>query len=298
MSSLVCPTHRACTTPNVILVLPPFALLSFCPRATRRPPVRRLLFRRQYHPEAQHFHCLRSALPTGRWQGVPQLHRARHDARSDSRGLGLKRTCRQSVSVLSVSFSAFPNAWSFPATLFTTTSMLTFEVANTNTYFCSTLRPESPLPALNSSGKTYCPFGPGPFALSTSVTLGKSYALATFDTRLRALDPFQNELLCIDLDTTPLEPNSLDPIYGDAQIVFWCTVALAIAYWLLVGLARMASAWGRGSIKTGKGFWARVESAGFILASAISGERLATSPALMRFCTSFTRNPRFHGCFS
>ena len=134
------------------------------------------------------------------------------------------------------------------------------------------------------SAGTYCPFSPGPFALSSSIHLSKSYALATFDTRLRALDPFQHELLCLDVNTTILQPNSLDPVYGDARIVFWCTVALAIAYWLLVGLARLASAWGRGSTRNGRGVWARVESAGFILASAISGERLATSPALMRFC--------------
>ncbi|GJE84872.1 hypothetical protein PsYK624_009480 [Phanerochaete sordida] len=178
-------------------------------------------------------------------------------------------------------------------TLFTTTSMLTFDVWNNNSYFCSTLRPPSPLPNMSSSG-SYCPFSPGPFALSSSIHLGKSYALATFDTRLRALDPMQRELLCLDVNTTILQPNSLDPVYGDAQIVFWCSVALAIAYWLLVGLARLASAWGRGSTRNGRGLWARVESAGFILASAISGERLATSPALMRFCTPSLRDIIFH----
>lgn len=175
-------------------------------------------------------------------------------------------------------------------TLFTTTSMLTFDVWNNNSFFCSTLRPPSPLPNVSS----YCPFSPGPFALSSSIRLSKSYALATFDTRLRALDPFKHELLCLDLNTTILQPNSLDPVYGDAQIIFWCTVALAIAYWLLVGLARLASAWGRGSTRNGRGLWARVESAGFILASAISGERLATSPALMRFCTPSLRDIVFH----
>jgi len=66
--------------------------------------------------------------------------------------------------------------------------------------------------------------------------------------------------------------------------VFWLTVTLAIAYWLVVGIARVVSAWSRGVSKPGAGFGVRVESAGFILASAISGERLATSPALMRFC--------------
>ena len=163
--------------------------------------------------------------------------------------------------------------------------MLTFAVWNNNTFFCQQLRPPSPLPN-RSSASTYCPFPPGPFALSSSIQLGKTYALATFDTRLRALDPSGNEFLCLDVNTTVLQPNSLDAVYGDASIVFWCTVALAIAYWAVVGVARLASAWGRGSTRTGRGLWSRVESAGFILASTISGERLATSPALMRYCES------------
>ncbi|KAF7789345.1 hypothetical protein EIP86_000289 [Pleurotus ostreatoroseus] len=179
-------------------------------------------------------------------------------------------------------------------TLFTTTSMLTFDVFNNNSYFCQTLRPPSPLPAVNNDTGRYCPLSPGPFALSSSIKLTHDYALATFNTRLRALDPVQNEMMCIDLSTTPLKPDNLDPVYGDALIIFWCTVALAIAYWLVVGLARLVSAWGRGSTRNGRGLWARVESAGFILASAISGERLATSPALMRFCTPSLRDIIFH----
>jgi hypothetical protein len=167
--------------------------------------------------------------------------------------------------------------------------MLTFAIWNNNSFFCSTLRPPSPLPNV-SSAETYCPFPPGPFALSSSIQLGKTYSLATFDTRLRALDPFQHELLCLDVNTTALQPNAIDRVYGDAQIVFWCTVALAMAYWLVVGLARLASAWGRGSTRTGPGLWARAESAGFILASAISGERLAISPALMRYCEPLVGN--------
>ena len=131
----------------------------------------------------------------------------------------------------------------------------------------------------------YCPLGPGDFALSSSIHLGPNYPLATYNTRLRALDPSQNELLCLDLDTTPVKPDSMDPIVGEFHGIFWGSVALAIAYWLVVGIARLVTARGRGS-SSGQGIWAKVEGAGFILASAISGERLATSPALMRFCKS------------
>ena len=89
------------------------------------------------------------------------------------------------------------------------------------------------------------------------------------------------------MNTTILDPSSGSPgsVYGHADIIFWSTVGLAIGYWVVVGIARLVAAWGRGSSRGGNGFLARVEGAGFILASALSGERFASSPALMRFCT-------------
>ncbi|OCH94267.1 hypothetical protein OBBRIDRAFT_723169 [Obba rivulosa] len=173
-------------------------------------------------------------------------------------------------------------------TLFTTTEMLTFDAFNNNSFFCHSLRSTS----ANNSGQ--CPIPPGPFAFSSAVDLPSNYELLTFDTRLRALDPFQTELFCIDLNTTALKPGAVSSVYGHAKIILWCTVSLSIAYWLVIGLARLASAWSRGSARTGAGLWTRVESAGFILASAISGERLATSPALLRFCTPSLRDIIFH----
>lgn len=185
---------------------------------------------------------------------------------------------------------------SYATTLFTTTEMLTFNVLNNGSIFCDTLRPPSPLPAPSntSDDKNYCPFAAGPFAFSTSIPLPSNYELATFDTRLYALDPWQHMLFCMNLNTTILDPGPVGSVYGHAHIIFWVTVGLAIAYWLVVGIARLASAWGRGSTRVGTGTWARVESAGFILASAISGERLAGSPALMRFCTPSLRDIIFH----
>lgn len=164
--------------------------------------------------------------------------------------------------------------------------MLTFTVWTNNSFFCSTVRPQSPLPSPSSQGN-FCPLPAGPFALSTTVLPGNNYELVTFYTRLRAVDPFQQELFCLDIDTTPLKPGPVSSIYGHARYVFWGTIALAAAYWMVVGLARLVSAWGRGSTRGGPGLWGRMESAGFIVASAISGERLATSPALMRFCECF-----------
>jgi hypothetical protein len=109
------------------------------------------------------------------------------------------------------------------------------------------------------------------------------------------VDPFSKELLCLNVNTTPLDPGSQSQSpYGVASTIFWATVSLAILYWLVIGLARIVSAWGRGITRPGRSLWARAQSAGFIVASAISGERFATSPALMRFSTPCLRDVLFH----
>ncbi|KAH9960519.1 hypothetical protein BC827DRAFT_1208355 [Russula dissimulans] len=180
------------------------------------------------------------------------------------------------------------------ATLFTTSEISTFDVRNNNSFFCSTLRPPSPLPAQDNGTGSYCPIPAGPFAFSTYVPFTSSHELSTLQTRVRAVDPFSNELLCVNVATTPLRPGTLGSVYGKARIVFYSTVVLCAAYWLLVVVARLSSAWTRRSGWSGRGFWSRVENLGFVVVSAISGEGLAKSPALIRFVTPSLRDIFFH----
>lgn len=180
------------------------------------------------------------------------------------------------------------------ATLFATTELLTFDIRDNTSYFCTTLRPPSPLPAPDNTTGLYCPIPAGPFAFSTYVPLGAGRELTTLQTQLRAVDPFSNELLCIDVSTTPLDPGALGSVYGHAKIIFWASVALSAAYWLLVAAARLSSAWSRRSGWSGRGFWSRVENIGFVVASAVSGEGLSKSPALIRFVTPSMRDVFFH----
>ncbi|KAF9057834.1 hypothetical protein BJ165DRAFT_1423835 [Panaeolus papilionaceus] len=179
------------------------------------------------------------------------------------------------------------------ATLFTSTSVLTLSAWSNSSYLCQNMRPPSPLPPITSPDHSFCPISAGPFAFSSTIPWGKNRELTTLITRLRAVDPFGKELLCVDLLTTPLDPRPQSP-YGKAKIIFWSTIALTISYWLVVGAARISSAWGRGITRPGGGIWSRAQSAGYILASAISGERLTSSPALMRFCTPSMRDIFFH----
>lgn len=110
--------------------------------------------------------------------------------------------------------------------------------------------------------------------------------MMTINTRLRIVDTSSPavELACIDVSTTPLTGRRVaGSIYGDAEIIFWFSVALCIAFWVVIGLARIVAAWGRGGTGTSRNTWSRLEGAGYILASAISGERFSSTPALLRF---------------
>ncbi|KAH7914437.1 hypothetical protein BJ138DRAFT_1079613 [Hygrophoropsis aurantiaca] len=180
-------------------------------------------------------------------------------------------------------------------TLFVEATTLTFNTFTTNSGLCLSLRPPTDsLQSYPSNASDFCPLVAGPFALNASIPFNTKNSLTTMNTELRAVDPNSNEILCLQISTTPLHPGPLNSPYGRAKIIFWATVGLAITYWLLVGIARIVSAWGRGISRPGPGIWQRFESAGFILASAISGERLAISPALLRFCSPSMRDVMFH----
>ncbi|KAL4081472.1 hypothetical protein V8B97DRAFT_31318 [Scleroderma yunnanense] len=178
------------------------------------------------------------------------------------------------------------------ATLFTETTTLTINTFNNNSYLCNSLRPPSSLS--NTSNSSNCDIPAGPYGLGVSIPFYHKNYFTTLNTELRALDPFGNEILCLTVATTPLQPGPMRSPYGKVHSIFWATVGLAIAYWVIVGIARITSAWGRGSSRPASGVWARVESAGFILVSAISGERLASSPPLLRFCSPSLRDIMVH----
>jgi hypothetical protein len=98
------------------------------------------------------------------------------------------------------------------------------------------------------------------------------------------VDPYASEILCVQVSTTPLDPGVAGSVYGKAVYIMWESIVLAAAYWVVVGIARITGALDRAQGRAKGGLWSRVESTGYVIASAISGERFASSPALMRFC--------------
>ena len=91
-------------------------------------------------------------------------------------------------------------------------------------------------------------------------------------------------MLCLDLSVSPLDAGADNSVYGNAVIAFWVTVSITIAFWIVVGLGRIASAWNRGQSADHQKFWSHFRRVGFVVASAISGEKFTAEPALLRFC--------------
>lgn len=173
--------------------------------------------------------------------------------------------------------------------MFTTTSDLTFTTYDQRAGFCPNLRPPSPLPPpTDNTEEPYCPFDPGQLAFPVYSQWNHPYQLTTLTTRVRVVDANNppNELVCVDVPVTPVEPHGIGGGYGYAHVLFWTSVGLTIGYWILNGCARLAAAsrrvgWGN------RGGWHGIQWAGTVLTSAISGERLSTSPSLLRFGAYF-----------
>lgn len=146
---------------------------------------------------------------------------------------------------------------------------------------------------------TNCTIPPGPIAFSASTPYRHDFRLTTIATRIRAVDASSPpvELACIDVAATPVSPHGKGGYYGKAQVIFWMSVALTIAYWLVIGAARIGAAWDRGGSGRREG-WMRIKWAGTVLSSAISGERLSASPALLRFGMSASFLSYLHGIAS
>ncbi|KAG9051029.1 hypothetical protein FS837_000137 [Tulasnella sp. UAMH 9824] len=179
------------------------------------------------------------------------------------------------------------------ATLFKTTTVLNFDVDETASAFCGSIR--SPTSLVPVPDDTNCTIPAGPVAFTAWTPYRHDFSLTTVSTRLRAVDasspPF--ELACLDIQATPVHAYGKGGYYGRAQILFWASVGLAIAYWIVVGLGRIAAAWHRGGSGRIEG-WVRIKWAGTVLSSAISGDRLSASPALLRFSTPSLRDIIFH----
>ncbi|KAJ1309049.1 hypothetical protein OPQ81_004729 [Rhizoctonia solani] len=186
------------------------------------------------------------------------------------------------------------NTTNLSTTLIYTTSIATIDVFSNRTYFCMHVVPPAPN-SPQSYTSTDCQIPAGQLAFGIQSPLPHDYQLVTLNTRIQILDTSNpaKELACVDVGVTPIKDTGVGGSFDFAGVVFWVSVGLAMAYWVVVGLARIAAAWRRGSWDSNQR-WVHIRWAGTVLASAISGERLAASPALLRFATPSMRDIIFH----
>jgi hypothetical protein len=196
-------------------------------------------------------------------------------------------------------FVGFNNETGKLATMFSTTSDMTYELWSTTTFACNSLFPPSPLPyPYIPNNTTYCPLDAGPFAINLSVPLKHGYPLSTLSTNVRIVDTAvpANELLCVELDMTTYYPQG-----WYYNLFFWLPIGLAIGYWVSSWAGRFAAGWvvGRMADNVGSGDvqgWGRQGGKsrkwGTMVVSGLSGERLGFSGGLLRFGELFSTHDR------
>lgn len=124
----------------------------------------------------------------------------------------------------------------------------------------------------------------GSLAFGLTIPLNETSSLKTLVTQIRIVDSSSpaHELTCLEIAATPMYRDD-EMIRGPWSGIFWGTIALTVAYWIITSVGRISAAWDRGLGRSGNMWWMKIERTGFILASALSGEKFSVSPALLRF---------------
>ncbi|SJX61663.1 uncharacterized protein SRS1_12647 [Sporisorium reilianum f. sp. reilianum] len=179
------------------------------------------------------------------------------------------------------------------STLSVETQFLTFSVFRNDSYLCDSLYPISPDPngtvvngvVIEPAG---CLYGPGQVSLGVGIPLNDTYTLGTLWTRIRLSDTSSPalDIACFEVHVSP---------YDDAKwywkLIFWFPIALTIGYFVVIALARVFCALTSRARafknKAREGSQPNIikDTIAPTLVSAISGQKLALSAALLRFAT-------------
>ncbi|KAJ9478360.1 Integral membrane protein [Pseudozyma hubeiensis] len=179
------------------------------------------------------------------------------------------------------------------STLSVETQFLTFSVFGNDSYLCDSLYPVVPDPngtvingvVIQPAG---CLYGPGQVSLGVGIPLNDTYTLGTLWTRIRLSDTSSPplDIACIEVYASPYDREKW---YWD--LIFWFPVALAIGFLVVIALARtfcaITSRARAFKNKAREGSQPNIikDTIAPTLVSAISGQKLALSAALLRFAT-------------
>ncbi|CAO1618181.1 unnamed protein product [Jaminaea pallidilutea] len=169
-----------------------------------------------------------------------------------------------------------------------TQKFLTFETFSNHTFLCDELSPTGTDDVTRLVGHTSCTYGPGTVGFGVTVPLNSSYPLGTVSTRILLIDPSTpaRAIACVDVATSHYDPAAW---YWD--LFFWLPVALFAAYFVLTALARIITAASTRSrafknrAREGRAPSFLRDHVNPVVVSAISGQGMVLSPALLRFCT-------------
>ncbi|GAC96401.1 integral membrane protein [Pseudozyma hubeiensis SY62] len=179
------------------------------------------------------------------------------------------------------------------STLSVETQFLTFSVFGNDSYLCDSLYPVAPDPngtvingvVIQPAG---CLYGPGQVSLGVGIPLNDTYTLGTLWTRIRLSDTSSPplDIACIEVYANPYDREKW---YW--KLIFWFPVALAIGFLVVIALARtfcaITSRARAFKNKAREGSQPNIikDTIAPTLVSALSGQKLALSAALLRFAT-------------
>lgn len=174
---------------------------------------------------------------------------------------------------------------------------LTFNIFSNLTYLCDELAPtnsdETNILAAHSS----CTYGPGTVAFGVAIPLNSTYPMGTIWTRVLLIDPSTPALAiaCVDV---PVSRYNASRWYW--SFFLWLPMALFIGFFVTVSLARVITA----TATRSRAFKNRAREGSApsflrdhvnpIIISALSGQGMVLSPALLRYATPGCWEILFH----
>lgn len=192
------------------------------------------------------------------------------------------------TGVGAISETAFGAANETFAAIQVSSRFLTFDIFSNLTFLCDSVVPTGDDANTQLTAHASCTYGPGTVAFGVDVPVNATYELGTIETRVLLIDTSHPPLsiACVDV---PFSPYDEDAWYWD--LMFWLPVALFIAYFTTVSLARAITAATtrsrafRNRAREGRAPSFLRDHLNPIIISAISGQGMVLSPALLRFAT-------------
>lgn len=165
---------------------------------------------------------------------------------------------------------------------------LTFDVWSNLTYLCDRLYPTGNDTIHELTSHASCTYGPGNVGFGVDVPLNASYNLGTIWTRVLLVDSSQPALTiaCIDVPASPYDQQAW---YWN--LIFYLPIGLFAAYFVTVSLARAITAAAtrarafRNRAREGSAPSFLRDHLNPVIISALSGQGMVLSPALLRFAT-------------